>query len=213
MAVTDGLRVALRRVAPATSGRLDERAFLLAGATAGLLGWGGTQVFSWLAVPNSALAATVLWAVLVGCFSGLTVRHAPDAIRFSDAMFVWGTVNPAAMALTVGALAGLVPARLAFWSAWVTAAALGYLGTGGLLIRAGATERGRGYLAAGSVALAVLALGTAAFEAIASVAFLLLAALHAVPLVLDAKTSLSAVAHATTVALVVGGVLGAAAAV
>ena len=208
MALTDGLRTVLRRVAPATSGRLDESGFLLAGATAGLLGWCGTQILAWVDVPASALAATVLWAVLVGGFAGLTVLHGPDAVRFSDVMFVWGTVNPAAMALTVAGVAGLVPARLAFWTAWVAAAAVGYIWTGGLLVRAGAGRRGWGYVTTGGVALAVLTAGTVAFDLVAPVAFLLLAALHAVPLVLDAKTELSAVARGVTLALVVGVIVG-----
>ena len=207
MALTDGLREVLRRVAPATSGRLDESTFLLSGATAGLLGWGGTQILAWVAIPDSALLATALWAALVAGFVSLTVLHGPDTMRFSDAMFVWGTVNPAAMALTAGGLVGLVPARLAFWTAWVVAAALGYLGTGELLVRAGKSERGQGYLAAGATALAVLALGTVAFGRVAPVAFLLLAALHAVPLVLDAKTELSAAARGGVLTLVVGALL------
>jgi len=209
MAVTEGVRAWLRRAMPATTGRLDESDFLLAGAAVGLLGWVGTQVLSWLTVPNSALAATVLWAALVGGFSGLTVLHGPDAVRFSDAMLGWGTVNSTAIALTVGGVAGLVPARLAFWSAWVGAAALGYLWTGGLLVRTGAAGRGCEYLAASAVAFAVLAIGTVAFDVVAPLAFLLLAALHAVPLVIDAKTELSAVARTTALALVVGGLLGA----
>jgi hypothetical protein len=49
-----------------------------------------------------------------------------------------------------------------------------------------------------------LAVGTTAFEAIAPVVFLLLAALHAVPLVLDARTSLSPLTRGASVALVVG---------
>jgi len=150
-----------------------------------------------------------LWALFVGGFVSLTVLHAPEAVRFSDAMFVWGTVNPAAMALTVGGLLGVVPARLAFWQGWVAAAAVGYLGTGWLLVRAGARRRGRGYLASAAVALGVLGLGAAAFDSIAPVAFALLAALHAVPLVLDAKTTLSPVARGGILALVVGSLLGA----
>jgi len=209
MAVTDGLRRSLRAVAPPTSDRLEESEFLLAGATAGLLGWGGTQLLTWAAPTGSALLATGLWTVLVGGFVSLTVLHGPDAIRFSDVMFVWGTVNPVAMALTVGGLAGVVPARTAFWTAWVGAAALGYLGTGVLLVRAGATGRGRGYLAAGGVALSVLALGTVAFDMLAPVAFCLLAALHAVPLVLDAGTELSAAARSGVLTAVVCGLLGA----
>jgi len=209
MAVTDGLRASLRGVAPPTSGRLDESAFLLAGATAGLLGWGGTQVLAWVDVPSSALAATVLWAVLVVGFASLTLLHGPDAIRFSEAMFAWGTVNPAAMALTAGGLVGVVPDHLAFWTAWVGAAALGYLWTGGLLVRAGASGRGRAYLAAGGIALVVLSVGTVAFSLVAPIAFLLLAALHAVPLVLDAKTELSAAVRGGVLAAVVCGLVGA----
>jgi len=207
MAVADGLRAVLRDVAPATSGRLDESGFLLAGATAGLVGWGGTQLLAWLDPPGSALLAATLWAVLVAGFVSLTVLHGPDAVRFSDAMLGWGTVNPAAMALTIGGLAGLVSPRPAFWTVWTGAAALGYCWTGGLLVRAGAGRRGRGYLVAGGAALAVLALGTVAFEVVAPVAFLLLAALHAVPLVLDARTQLSAAACGATLAFVLCGLV------
>jgi len=208
MAVTDGVRGVLRDITPATSGRLDESAFLLAGATAGLLGWGATQLLAWVDVPSNALLATALWAVLVTGFASLTVLHGPDSVRFSHPMFVWGTVNPAAMALTGCGLVGLVPARLAFWTAWVAAAAVGYLGTGGLLVRAGAGRRGWGYVASGGVALAVLAIGTTAFDRLAPVAFCLLATLHAVPLVLDAKTGLSPVARGGVLTLVVGALVG-----
>lgn len=208
MALTDGLRTVLRRVAPATSTRLDESGFLLAGATAGLLGWGGTQALAWLAVPGSALLATALWTVLVAGFMGLTVLHAPEAVRFSDAMFVWGAVNPAAIGLTVGGLVGLVPARLAFWTAWAAASTLGYCWTGWLMVRAGAGRRGWGYVTTGGVSLVVLTVGTVAFDLVAPVAFLLLAAIHAVPLVLDAKTDLSPVARGAILALVAGVIVG-----
>jgi len=209
MAVTDGLRRRLRDVSPATSDRLDESGFLVTGAAAGLFGWGGTQLLAWLDPPHSAVAATALWAVLMLAFSAVTVLHAPEAVRFSDAMFVWGTVNGTAMALTVAALAGLVPERLGFWGAWAAASALGYVGTGVLFVRAGATARGRGYLAVGIVAVAVLALGAVAFGRVAPVVFLVLAAVHAVPLVLDAETSLSPAARGGTLALVVAGLVGA----
>ena len=158
---------------------------------------------------DSALLATALWVVLVAGFAGLTVLHGPDAVRFSDAMLGWGVVNGTAMALTVGGLVGVVPARLAYWTAWVGAATLGYCWTGGLLARSGAADRGWGYLAAGGVALTVLAVGTAAFETIAPVAFLLLAALHAVPLVLDARTSLSPLTRGASLVLVVGVIVAA----
>ena len=203
MAVTDGLRRRLDAVAPPTSGRIGEPGFLLAGAAAGAVGWGGTQLLTWLDPPNAALIATALWAVLMLGFSTLTVRFAPEAVRFSDPMLVWGTVNTAAMALTVGALAGLVPQRVGFWHSWAAASALGYLGTGGLLVRAGDGARGQGYLATGAVTLAVLALGILAFEAIESVAYLLLAAGHTVPLALDARTGLSPLARGGTLSTVV----------
>lgn len=187
MAVTDTVRERLEGAAPATSGRLTESEFLLAGAAAGALGWGGTQVLAWVDPPASAVLATVLWAVLVAAFAGLTVLHGPDAVRFSDPMFVWGSVNGTAMALTVGGIIGLVPAFVAFWGAWAAASAVGYCWTGGLLEGTGDPERGRGYLLSGVVALAVLVVGTFAFSTVESVAFLLLGVLHVVPLVLDSR--------------------------
>lgn len=203
MAVADGLRQVLDAVAPPTSGRLDESGFLLAGAAAGAVGWGGTQVLTWLAPPNAALAATALWGVLMLGFSTATVRHGPRAVRFSDPMLLWGVVNGTAMALTVAAVVGAVPGRLGFWYAWAAASAVGYLGTGVLLVRGGAAARGRGYLATGVVTLAVLGMGLVAVEAVAPVAFLLLAAGHAVPLVVDAKTGLSPLARGGTLSVTV----------
>jgi len=210
MAVPDGLRARLDEVAPATSARVDESQFLLAGATAGLLGWGATQVLAWAAPPSAAFLATALWVVLLAAFSGVTVFHGPADTRFSDAMFAWGAVNGTAMALTVGALVGVVPERLGFWTAWAAASMLGYVGTGALLVRAGATDRGQGYLASGVVALGVLLLGVVAFDALAPVAFLVLAVLHVVPLVLDATKTLSPLGRGTFLAASVAGLVGAA---
>jgi hypothetical protein len=208
MAVTDGLRARLNRLAPATSAQIGESGFLLAGAAAGAVGWGGTQLLAWLDPPNSALAATALWAVLMVAFSGLTVRFAPEALRFSDPMLVWGAGNSAAMAVTVAGLSGLVTPRVAFWLSWAGASTVGYLGTGGLLVRAGTTDRGRSYLATGAVAFAVLLAGVVVFGAIAPVAFLLLAAVHAAPLVLDARTALGPLGRAGTLVAVVTALVG-----
>lgn len=187
MAVTDDLRARLQRTAPATSGRLSEADFLRVGATAGALGWGGTQLLAWLDPPSSALLATGLWLVLVAIFSAGTVFHGPESIRFSNVMFVWGAVNGTALALTVFGLAGLVPERVAFWHAWIAAAAIGYCWTGGLLEGAELVTRGRSYLLTGLVALVVFVAGAFAFGAFESVAFLLLGAIHAVPLLLDSR--------------------------
>ena len=203
MAVTDGFRRWLDGVTPPTSGRLGESGFLLAGAAAGAVGWGGTQVLTWLAPPNAAVAATSLWGVLMLGFSTATVRHGHRAVRFSDPMLLWGVVNGAAMALTVASVVGAVPGRLGFWYAWAAASAVGYLGTGMLLSRAGAGARGQGYLTSGVVTLAVLGLGIVAFEAVAPVAFLLLAAGHTVTLVMDVKTGLSPLARGGTLSVTV----------
>ncbi len=164
MAAFDGLRSRLQRVAPATSGRLTASEFLLSGAAAGLLGWGGTQALTWLDHANGQLLATVLWVVLIGGFVGLTVLHAPDSVRFSDAMLAWGTVNTTATALTVGGLLSVVPEQLAYWHAWVGATAIGYCWTGGVLKGAGQPARGRGYLGAGVVGLCLLTIGPSRFR-------------------------------------------------
>lgn len=199
---------ALSRATPATSGRLSESGFLLAGATAGLLGWGGTQVLTWVNRPSGALLATGLWTVLMLGFLGLTVFHAPATVRFSTPMLGWGAVNGTATVLTVAGVAGLVPATVAFWTAWVGAAAVGYCWTGGLLVRAGDAARGRGYLATGLLALALLPVGTLSFAVVAPVAFLLLAAVHAVPLTLDATTGLSPVGRTAVLAGTLAALLG-----
>ncbi|MDT3436326.1 hypothetical protein [Haloarcula sp. 1CSR25-25] len=207
MAAFDGLRGRLQRVAPATSGRLTGSEFLLSGAAAGLVGWGGTQTLTWLDHAEGALFATALWVVLIGGFVGLTVRHAPEPIRFSDAMFAWGTVNTTAMALTVGGLLGVVPERLAFWHAWVGATAVGYCWTGGVLEGAGQPVRGRGYLGAGVVGLCLLAGGAVAFPLVAPGGYLALVALHALPMLLDVRTALPALHRTAVVGATVAAVL------
>ncbi|MEF8973547.1 MAG: hypothetical protein V5A15_01550 [Haloarcula sp.] len=207
MTAFDRLRSRLQRVAPATSGRLTASAFLLSGAVAGLVGWGGTQAIAWLDHASGALLATGLWVVLIGGFVGLTVLHAPDSVRFSDAMLGWGPVNGTAMALTVAGLLGVVPERVAFWHAWVGATAVGYCWTGGVLEGAGQPARGRGYLGAGVVGLCLLAVGTVAFPLVAPTGYLALAALHASPMILDVQTALPAIRRAGVVGIAVAAVL------
>ncbi|EMA06669.1 hypothetical protein SAMN05443574_10595 [Haloarcula vallismortis] len=207
MAALDGLRSRLRRLAPTTSGRLTASEFLLSGAAAGLLGWGGTQAIAWLDRPDSALLAAGLWVVLIGGFVGVTVLHAPDSVRFSDAMFAWGAVNTTATALTVGGLLDVVPEQLAFWHAWVGATAVGYCWTGGVLEGAGRPARGRGYLGAGVVGLCLLAVGAVAFPLVAPTGYLALAALHALPMVLDVQTAFPAIRRTGVVGVAVAAVL------
>ncbi|KAA9398442.1 hypothetical protein Har1130_04085 [Haloarcula sp. CBA1130] len=207
MAAFDGLRSRLQRVVPATSGRLTASEFLLSGAAAGLVGWGGTQAIARLDHVDTALLAAVLWAVLISGFVGLTVLHAPDSVRFSDAMFAWGAVNTTATALTVGGLLDIVPERLAFWHAWVGATAVGYCWTGGVLEGAGQPARGRGYLGAGVVGLCLLAVGAVAFPLIAPTGYLALAVLHALPMFLDVRTALPAIRRTVVVGVAVAAVL------
>ena len=144
---------------------------------------------------------------IIGGFVGLTVFHAPDSVRFSDAMFVWGTVNTTATALTVGGLLGVVPEQLAFWHAWVGATAVGYCWTGGVLEGAYQPVRGRGYLGAGVVGLCLLAVGAVAFPLVAPAGYLALAALHASPMILDVRTALPAVHRTGVVGAAVAAVL------
>ncbi|MFC6975606.1 hypothetical protein ACFQL1_14620 [Halomicroarcula sp. GCM10025709] len=210
MAPTDGVRAFLQRIAPATSGRLSDAGFLLAGATAGALGWGGTQLVAWSAVPLAPVVATAWWVVLIAGFGLLTVFHGPASVRFSDAMFVWGSANGTAMLATVAGVASVLPPRLAFWHAWAVAFGVGYLGTGTLLFRAGFRERGVGYLSSALVAWSVVLVGVRSFATVEPVAFVLLGVLHVVPLVVDATVEWSGesraipVIGAVAVVLVVG---------
>ncbi|KOX93916.1 hypothetical protein AMS69_08340 [Haloarcula rubripromontorii] len=203
----DELRSRLQRVAPATSGRLTASEFLLSGAAAGLVGWGGTQAIVWSGHADGALLASALWTVILGGFVGLTVLHAPDPVRFSDAMLAWGTVNTTAAALTVAGLFGVVPGQLAFWYAWVAATAVGYCWTGGVLEGAGQPVRGRGYLGAGVVGLGLLAIGAVAFPLVAPAGYLALGALHALPMLLDVRTALPAVHRTGVVGVAVAAML------
>ncbi|GCF14863.1 hypothetical protein Harman_27980 [Haloarcula mannanilytica] len=207
MAAFDRLRSRLQRAAPATSGRLTAAEFLLSGAAAGLVGWVGTQIIAWSNHTSGALLATALWVVLVGGFVGLTVFHAPESVRFSDAMLAWGTINTAAMVLTVGGLLGVVPESLAYWHAWVAALAVGYCWTGGVLEGAGQPARGRGYLGAGVLGLCLLAVGAVSFSLVAPTGYLALAALHAGPMLLDVRTGLPAVYRTAVVGIAVAFVL------
>ncbi|WP_423999821.1 hypothetical protein ACOZ4I_11995 [Haloarcula salina] len=208
MTASDALRRRLHRVAPATSGRLTPAEFLLSGAAAGAFGWGGTQAIVWFDLADGAVLATALWVVVAGGFVGLTVLHAPESIRFSDVLFVWGAVNGGAMALTVGGLLGVVPEAVAFWHAWVAATAAGYCWTGGVLEGAGQPVRGRGYLGAGVVGLGLLVVGVTAFDRVAPTGYLALGTLHALPLVLDVRTALPARSRATVVGVVVAAAVG-----
>lgn len=207
MAVSDALRSRPQRVAPATSGRFTAAEILLAGATAGIVGWGGTQAIAWLNHTSGPLLATGLWVILIGGFVGLTVLHAPDHVRFSNAMLVWGTVNTSAMALTVGGLLGIVPEALAYWYAWVGATAVGYCWTGGVLEGAGQPAHGRGYLGAGIVGLCLLAVGAISFPLVATTGYLALAALHAAPMVIDVRTALPASYRTAVVGVAVAAAL------
>ncbi|MFU1780480.1 hypothetical protein ACM16X_03755 [Haloarcula japonica] len=207
MGAFDGLRNRLQRVAPTTSGWLTASEFLLSGAAAGLVGWGGTQVVAWSSRADGALLATALWVVLMGGFIGLTVLHAPDSVRFSDAMLAWGAVNTTAMALTVVGLLGVIPEQLAFWHAWVASTTVGYCWTGGVLEGAGQPARGRGYLGAGVVGLGLLTVGAVAYPLVTPAGYLALAALHALPMVLDVRTALPAVHRTGVVGVVVAAVL------
>ena len=205
--MTDGIRALLQRTAPATSGRLSDSGFLFAGAAAGTMGWGGTQLLTWIDPPLGPALATAWWAVLIAAFGLLTVLHAPASVRFSDPMFVWGSVNGTAMVVTVGGVVSAVPPRVAFWHAWVLAAGLGYLGTGTLLVRAGARERGLGYLAGSLVACGVVVVAARSFAAVEPVPFLLLGVLHAVPLLVDAAGGWSVSRRTLSVVGAVGVVL------
>jgi hypothetical protein len=174
---------------PPPTGRVGPEQFLRLGAGVGVVGWTGTQTLAWVDPPGSGAVAIALWVALVGVMTGVGLRHCTDALRFSTPLLVWGTVNAAAMTLTVVATLGDTPNWLAVpvWQVWVLAAAVGYGGTAVSMHRAG--REWELYAVAGVLETVLLAVGVLAPGAVAAAPYLLVGLLHAMPLLVDAERS------------------------
>jgi hypothetical protein len=216
------LRTRLAALAPATSGRLDGSGFLLLGAAVGLVGWTATAVLELLA-PDAGPLALVAWLPLVAAMLGAGLFHTPDAMRFSTPMLGWALLNGLATTATLWAVLFGVPDTLggdpfntvalgpdagAVWSLWTVDLALGYAWTADALRRAGQPSRAAGYSYAAFLGFGLAVYHGAGIDAIRTVRYPALAALHALPLALDARTDLGGVRRTVVLYLVVFALVG-----
>jgi len=170
--------------------RLGRRGLLGLGAALLAVGWGGTAFLTrnpTLAPADPALTALALWLGLFGLVAVAALAACPSRVTFSRPVLSWVGLNALGFLAVGAAVAGLVPLELqryAFWHVWVAGAVVGFTATGELLRRAGG-----GWLVyhtAAAVELSLLVLGVVAFEALLPGLYLVLAAVHPVPLALDA---------------------------
>jgi hypothetical protein len=216
------LQTRLAALAPATSGRLDGADFLLLGAAVGLVGWTATAVLELLA-PDAGVLALAVWLPLVAVMLGAALLHAPDAMRFSAPMLGWGPLNGLAATATLWAVLFGVPDTLggdpfntvvlgpdagAVWSLWTVDLALGYAWTADALRRDGQPSRAAGYSYAAFLGFGLAVYHGAGIDAIRAVRYPALAALHALPLALDARTDLGGVRRTVVLYLVVFALVG-----
>ena len=216
------LRSRLAALAPASSDRLTGADFLLLGAAVGLVGWTATAALELLA-PEAGPLALVVWLPLVAAMSGAAILHAPDAMRFSHPLLGWGLLNGLAATATVWAVLFGVPDTLggdpfntvalgpdagAVWSLWTVDLALGYAWTADALRRDGQPSRAAGYSYAAFLGFGLAVYHGAGIDAIRTVRYPALAALHALPLVLDARSDLGGVRRTAVLYLVVFALVG-----
>jgi len=220
------VRSRLVALAPASSGRLDGDGFLVLGAGVGLVGWTATAVLAAL-VPRAGPLALAVWLPLVVVMLGAGLLHGPDTVRFSLPLLGFGLLNGLATAATAWAVLVGLPATVggdpfvtvplgrpadAVWSLWALDLAVGYAWTADALRRDGQPGRAAGYSYAAFLGFGLVVYHAAGLDAIRTVRYPALAALHAIPLALDARTDLgglcrTAVLYLTVVALVGVGAL------
>lgn len=230
------LQSLLRTVTPATSGWLTDSDFLALGAVVGVLGWTGTAAIEWFAVPYAGFVALALWTPLVAVMVIAAIQHVPDTMRFSKPMIAWGVCNvtatvvtvvavtfgvPSAVGVSVGggggggsdtlpfgfATVALGPAGGVVWSLWAFDLAVGYVATALFLRDDRQPARAAGYSYAAFLGFGLLVYHGTGLEALRSVRYLTLAALHGLPLGLDSRTSLSGVARTAVLYIVVVGLV------
>jgi hypothetical protein len=222
VAAPDSLQSRLATLAPGTSGRLTGSDFLLLGAAIGLVGWSLTAAVAAVA-PGAGLLTVALWVPLVVAMLGAGLLHAPDAMRFSLPMLGWGVLNGLAVTATLAAVLVGVPDQVggdpfntvvlgpdagAVWSLWALDLAAGYAWTADALRRDAQPSRAAGYSYAAFLGFGLLAYHAAGVEAIRTVRYPALAALHAIPLALDARTDLSGVRRTGVLYFVVFALVG-----
>ncbi|WP_267639615.1 hypothetical protein [Haloarchaeobius amylolyticus] len=155
--------------------------FLRVGALVGTIGWTVTQVAAWLGA--GALPVLVLWVGLLGAMTVVGLARTPPTVRFSTPLLVWGATNGTATVWTVAAVLGApVPATaLAGWLPWLGSFTVAYAATA-WFVPAARLVYGAASLSAAGLAVALLAL-----PALAPVTYLLVGAVHVVPLVVATR--------------------------
>ena len=223
------VRSRLAALAPSTSGRLGSSDFLRLGAVVGLVGWTATAVLELLApvadlaAPTAGLVALAVWTPLVGVMVGAGLWHAPDAMRFSLPLLGFGLLNGLATTATLWAVivglpatvggdpfvtVPLGPAADAVWSLWTVDLAIGYAWTADALRRDGQPGRAAGYSYAAFLGFGLVVYHAAGVDAIRTVRYPTLAALHALPLALDARADLGGLRRTAVLYLVVFALVG-----
>lgn len=170
--------------------RMGRRGLLGTGAALLVAGWGGTAILirnPTLAPADPALSALGLWLGLFALVAAVAVTQCPAGVTFSRPVLVWVGLNTIGFLAAGAAVAGLLPPglrRYAFWHVWVAGAVVGFLVTGELLRRAGAAWQV--YHTAAVIEVTLLAVGLVSFGSLLPGLYLVLGAVHPVPLALDA---------------------------
>ena len=223
------VRSRLVALAPATSGRLAGEDFLWLGAGVGLVGWTATAALelltpaAGLAASTAGLVALVVWLPLVGAMVAAGLWHAHDAMRFSLPLLGFGLLNGLATTTTLWAVLVGLPATVggdpfvtvplgppadAVWSLWTLDLAIGYAWTADALRRDGQPGRAAGYSYAAFLGFGLVVYHAAGVDALRTVRYPALAALHTLPLALDARTDLGGLRRTGVLYLAVFALVG-----
>lgn len=169
--------------------RIGRPSLLQLGAALLVVGWAGTGTLTEFVDtgPLGPIEAVIaLWVGLFGLIAAVAVTWCPRRVVLSKPILVWVGLNTVGFAVTGAATAGILPGGLvqyAYWHVWVATAVVGFAATGELLRRNGVD--GRVYYTAAAAELGLLVVGLLAFELLRPYQYLLLAVVHASPLLLD----------------------------
>lgn len=165
------------------------------GAILALAGWGTTQFLA--STPGFALAtvgveSTVLvvavWIVVSTLVAAVVLVAGAPAVLYSPLLWLWGVLVAGALAVDAAVVLGVVPpglGRTLLWTPWPVVIGLGYAVTGVV-----ATHRNRGAYLVGSLAAGLVVLAAVLFPStVTDWAFAATGVVHAVPLVVDARTA------------------------
>ncbi|NHN41457.1 hypothetical protein G9C85_07370 [Halorubellus sp. JP-L1] len=169
-------------------------AVLVVGAVLGALGWALTQFLA--STPGFALStvgvdgAVVVvgyWALASVAMVALGVLAGQRDVRYSPLLWAWGVLVAGALSLDAVALAGLVGPELGrtlLWAPWPVVLAIGFALTGVV-----AAHRARAAYLVAAFAAGLVVLAAVLFPStVPDWAFAATGVVHAVPLLVDART-------------------------